>query len=314
MQKKFIILTLSKILRKKVFFLEISIGICAYNERENIGRLLEALEKQELKKPFKVKEILVVCSGCTDGTEKIVESFAGKNKKVRLFVQEKKEGKASAINLVLKKAKGDLIVLESADTLPLDNTIYEMAKPFLNPKIGMSGGHPVPTNEKNSFTGYFAHLIWKMHHEICMNSENVKTGEITCHRNVVKEIPKEAVADEAWIQSALHEKGFKTVYASNAIVFNHSPETLNELVQQRKRFSISHYDVRKKKNFHVQTGKSFQLLGHFLKNIELKPKEFLYSTAALFLEAYCRTSALIEYKVFRKDLHNWKKLESTKKV
>jgi glycosyltransferase involved in cell wall biosynthesis len=72
--------------------LDVSVGICAYNEEENIGALLENLLTQQ-SLPHN-SEIIVVCSGCTDETPSIVEKFARKDKRVKLILEEERRGKA----------------------------------------------------------------------------------------------------------------------------------------------------------------------------------------------------------------------------
>ena len=52
----------------------LSIGIMAYNEEANIGRLLSSLLDQNLTQA-NLTEIFVVASGCTDRTEKIVDIY-----------------------------------------------------------------------------------------------------------------------------------------------------------------------------------------------------------------------------------------------
>ena len=71
-----------------------SIGIMAYNEEANIGNLLQAISSQRTEM-VEITEIVVVASGCTDRTEEIVRNYAAIDKKVRLLVQDKREGKAS---------------------------------------------------------------------------------------------------------------------------------------------------------------------------------------------------------------------------
>src|SRR5438093_12678958 len=51
----------------------ISIGICAYNEAQRIPALLQSVATQSLPLGFVLAEILVVASGCTDGTDHIVK-------------------------------------------------------------------------------------------------------------------------------------------------------------------------------------------------------------------------------------------------
>ena len=74
-----------------------SMGIMAYNEEANIGRLLEAVTTQKFKE-VALTEIVVVASGCTDNTEAVVLEWAKRDARIRLISQEKRMGKASAIN------------------------------------------------------------------------------------------------------------------------------------------------------------------------------------------------------------------------
>jgi glycosyltransferase involved in cell wall biosynthesis len=69
-----------------------SVGITAYNEEANIGRLLQAMLDQRLYE-VEISDIIVVASGCTDRTEEIVRDYMEKDPRIQLYVQEKREGK-----------------------------------------------------------------------------------------------------------------------------------------------------------------------------------------------------------------------------
>ena len=83
--------------------IEYSVGIMAYNEEANIARTLEAILEQS-GPSIRLHEIIVVASGCTDRTISVVSAMALREPRIHLCVQEKREGKASAINLFLKQA------------------------------------------------------------------------------------------------------------------------------------------------------------------------------------------------------------------
>ncbi|HEY6543141.1 MAG TPA: glycosyltransferase family 2 protein, partial [Ktedonobacteraceae bacterium] len=86
-----------------------SIGIMAYNEEANIASTISAVLAQT-GPSIVINEVIVVASGCTDRTVPIVKELAEQEARVRLFVQERREGKASAINLFLKQAISPVVV------------------------------------------------------------------------------------------------------------------------------------------------------------------------------------------------------------
>src|SRR5712692_3639382 len=95
-------------------YISCSVGIMAHNEEANIGRTMRAvLEQQGLS--LRIVEVIVVASGCTDRTVPIVAEIVLQEPRVRLCIQEKREGKASAINLFLKQATSPIVVLIGAD-------------------------------------------------------------------------------------------------------------------------------------------------------------------------------------------------------
>ena len=105
--------------------IQCSIGVMAYNEERNIGNLLRGLCAQRLK-TVSIAEIVVVASGCTDNTECVVEDESACDSRIRLLVQERREGKMSAINLFLNRARYGIVVIINADVLPDENCIERL--------------------------------------------------------------------------------------------------------------------------------------------------------------------------------------------
>ncbi|MCK4915237.1 MAG: glycosyltransferase family 2 protein, partial [Candidatus Eisenbacteria sp.] len=84
-----------------------SVGVMAYNEEQNIGKLLAALTGQSVQN-VEIRQIIVVSSGSTDRTDDIVREWVAKDERISLIRQESREGKASAINLFLDAAEADI--------------------------------------------------------------------------------------------------------------------------------------------------------------------------------------------------------------
>jgi cellulose synthase/poly-beta-1,6-N-acetylglucosamine synthase-like glycosyltransferase len=194
---------------------EASVGVFVYNEEKNIANILFALSKQKNER-INLKEIIVVSSGSTDRTNEIAKSFERKNKKIKLIIQKKREGKMAAINLFLGKMKGQIAVIESGDTIPREDCIEELCKPFLDDaKLGMTGVRAIPTNNKNTFLGYIVHYWWWMAFRM------PRVGEMVAfRRKLIDKIPPNATLDEAWIEAILAKKGYKIETVGTAIIAN----------------------------------------------------------------------------------------------
>src|SRR4051812_45175436 len=96
-----------------------SVGIMAYNEEANIADAIRTVLGQELSSSH-VAELIVVASGCEDGTVPIVSEIAAHDARVRLIEQPQREGKASAINLFLAAATSPVLLMVSGDVLVED--------------------------------------------------------------------------------------------------------------------------------------------------------------------------------------------------
>ena len=186
-----------------------SVGIMAYNEEANIERTLRAiLDQQSLT--TRIEEVIVVASGCTDHTVPLVDTIARQEPKVSLYVQEKREGKASAINLFLNQATSQVVVLLGADVIPEASALENLCAPFKDPTIGMVGGRPVPVNDPSTFMGHAIHLLWRLHDRVARVSP--KLGEIIAFRNVISGIPTNSAVDEISIQALISQLGYQLIY------------------------------------------------------------------------------------------------------
>jgi biofilm PGA synthesis N-glycosyltransferase PgaC len=289
----------------------ISIGITAYNEEGNIARLLNALLKQKTSE-IGINEIIVISSGSTDRTNTIVEGFLQNNSQIRLIKQTRREGKASAINEFIKVANNEILVLESADTIPDSKTIETLCLPFENPIIGMTGAHPVPTNDSNNLMGYTSHLLWSLHNRIAMRRP--KCGELVAFRKIFRSLPQDIATDEVWIEYEIKKRNLKTVYVPEAIVYNRGPETVSDFLKQRRRITCGHLDIYKKTKFETSTSKLIPILSAVLEEFPLKePKKCFFLTCACALEGLGQL--LGHYDYYTKKCHSvWEISKTTKRL
>jgi biofilm PGA synthesis N-glycosyltransferase PgaC len=292
-------------------FIGCSIGIMAYNEEANIARTLRSVLDQT-GPSIRIEEVIVVASGCTDRTVSIVSKMAQKEPRIRLCVQEKREGKASAINLFLKEATSPVVVLIGADVIPEVSAIENLCAPFKDPKIGMVGGRPVPVNDTSTFMGHAVHLLWRLHDRVARI--HPKLGEVIAFRNVISGIPADSAVDEISIQALISQLGYQLIYRPDCVVYNKGPVTVRDFLKQRRRIYAGHLRVLKQQNYEAATMKvtpiARQLIAcrHFALST---PRQVLWTLGAITLEGYARVQGYFDYRRNREH-HIWQAVESTK--
>lgn len=290
--------------------LSCSIGVMAFNEEANIGQLLRSLSSQRTVS-VTVREIIVVASGCTDRTQAIVRSWAAGDPRIRLIVQQSREGKASAINEYLRCTTEDIVVLCSADLVPANSAIEELVAPFSDPELGITCARPVPVNDPDTFMGFAAHMLWNLHHEI--NLLSFKAGEMIAFRRIFQRIPYDTVVDEASIEPVIRGQGYAVRYVPSAIVYNKGPDTARDFMAQRRRIYNGHLAVRCVLGYTVSTMNSWRVLRIVLRSLDWRPKQFLRTWIVVGLEAYCRLLGRQDYKK-RRDHRVWQIASTTKEV
>lgn len=287
-----------------------SMGIMAHNEEANIGRLLDALVNQRLSS-VSLSEIVVVASGCTDKTEAIVQDWTKRDSRIHLIVQDKRSGKASAINEYLPKATERIIVLCSADLLPEADALERLVAPFADPEVGMATSHPVPVNDEGKFMGFAAHMLWGLHHKI--NLTSFKSGEMIAFRKIFERIPYHTAVDEASIEPVVRGQGYRAQYVGDAIVYNKGPETLADFLRQRRRIYAGHLAVRDTLGYTVSTMNARKIFWLLLRNLDWRPRPFVWTWVIVGLEAYGRLLGVRDYK--KKRNHQvWEIATSTKQL
>jgi len=235
----------------------LSVGICAYNEAWNMRALLNNITlEQEIASD---SEVIVVCSGCHDSTPDIVREFAALDPRVKLIEESTRLGKASAVNLILSRAKGNFIVFISADVIPQPNCLLALFKPMNDPSVGISCGKPVPVPRGRTLIRGIVNTLWGFHNWQLEKLNDagllMHASEVFCLRKgIVTSIPTDLVNDDAYIAVRAKSLGYAIKYAPQSQVGVSGPQTVGDYIQQRRRIIAGHYQV------HDQTGHFSQFL------------------------------------------------------
>ena len=287
-----------------------SLGIMAHNEAANIGRLLARVAASRLER-VRVAEIIVVASGCTDDTEAIVRAAAAADPRIRLISQPTREGKASAMNLFLRDAACDVLILSSADLLPSEDAIERLVSPFADPEVGMTACRPEPVNDPATFMGFAAHLLWDLHHQ--MNLVGFKAGEMIAFRKVFTRIPPHTAVDEASVEPLIRGQGYGVRYVPEAVVYNKGPETVPDFLRQRRRIYAGHLEMQAALGYSVSTMSGGKIARLLLRNLDWRPRQLWWTARVVALEVYGRYLGRQDYRA-RRSHTVWEIAATTKEL
>jgi len=290
----------------------VTLGICAYNEAANIEKAIRSVYKQILS-GFEIKETIVVSSNSTDGTDDIVKGLMAGYGSLRLICQEKREGKNSAVNCLLDGKSTEIVAVLNADTIFFDeNSLQRLLEPLNDGKVGIVGGHPIPTNDTRTIAGFASHMIWSMHHHVSL--VNPKIGEIIAFRDIGTRLSTKNSGDEDMLRMKLEKAGYVSVYAPEAKVLNKGPETKRDFVKQRTRVNIGERSIKKEHDFDIPTWSMKMLYPALIDTMKELGFHPIKIVAAVLMETYSRLKAYVHVKSNRGDVNIWDPVKTTKKV
>lgn len=220
----------------------VSVGIMAYNEESTIAAVLHAVLVQP-SGIATVDEVIVVASGCTDGTTSVVEEIAWRDDRVRLVVEPERAGKLAAVRRFLAEARHDVAVISGADTLLEPGALHELCGPLLTDRgVGMVGPRVVPVEGRA--IGHRLHrVLWDLHDIVARSTP--KLGEVVAvRRSACGDLPAAFGCDEVVMESAVVRRGLRLVYAPTAVVRNRGPVSVREYLMWRRRLAVQHRAAR----------------------------------------------------------------------
>jgi glycosyltransferase involved in cell wall biosynthesis len=97
--------------------MKLSVIIPAYNERDTIRQVVEAVRTIDLKKTLDVdlaREVLVVDDGSTDGTREILKEY-DLAPDVHVLLHDRNRGKGAALRTAFAAVSGDVVIIQDAD-------------------------------------------------------------------------------------------------------------------------------------------------------------------------------------------------------
>ena len=216
-----------------------SIVIRCFNEQKYIRLLLEGI----LKQTEKDIEIVLVDSGSKDNTLAIAKEFPVKI----VAIKSSDFTFGRALNLGIKEASGEFIVIASAHVYPTNEFwIENLLAPFQNPQIALSYGRQIG----NEITKFSEHQVFKkwfpeginaiQEHPFC-NNANAAIRKSVWQSFQYDEVLT-GLEDLDWAKRALILK-YKIAYIADAVIVHIHEETPQRILNRYRREAIAYRKI-----------------------------------------------------------------------
>ncbi len=217
---------------------EVVVVIPAYNEEDVILRLVGEVKTQTTTS-FNLIKIVVVSDGSTDKTVEIIEKM--KDKKVEVWHDKKRLGKAGRLNQVFKRLNNEILIIIDADVKLANKEVLEnLVKEFDHKNIQLVSGQIRPGEPKNILQKALVSGANMMREIIeTGNLEMYKcTGALRAFRNsFYKKIEFPNVfAEDVFPYLVCRQRNLGFAVTSKSLVYYQMPLTLKSYVKQMKRY------------------------------------------------------------------------------
>jgi cellulose synthase/poly-beta-1,6-N-acetylglucosamine synthase-like glycosyltransferase len=289
----------------------ISIIITAYKEERTIGKAIDSILKNNLK-DF---EILVTAPD--DETLEAARLFK-KNKKIKVF-RDQGKGKSAALNFVVSKAKGDILVLTDGDVYIGENSLAPLLAPFKDEKVGAVAGNPVSANSKKTMLGFWAYVLSSIADKRRKRSAKIKK-RLFCsgyffavRKNLFPKLAENLLSEDGFISHSVYSKKYQILYAPEAKVYVKYPTNFKDWIIQKKRSIGGYNQIKKLVKAEIRSFKQESLGGLELFKFVSNFKELTWLLTLFLARIYLWLLIYRDINI-RKKSHKeiWLRVESTK--
>lgn len=224
-----------------------SVVIAAYNEAKVIERTIQAL----LASDYPNLEVIVVDDGSKDDTAGAVRQAFGDEPRVRLITKEN-GGKASALNLGIASAHGEILIGLDADTLFAHDTLSKLVRHFADPSVGAVAGNIQVGNQVNRLARwqaleYTTSQNFDRRAYALLNAIPVIPGCVGAWRTeavqAVGLYQTDTLAEDADLTWRVRMAGWRLCCDNEAHAYTEAPERVSDLLKQRFRWTFGTLQV-----------------------------------------------------------------------
>ncbi len=220
----------------------ISVVIPAYNEEENIVSTIRSV----LQNSYSRREVIVVNDGSTDNTAARVKALcATLPPNMVKLISIKNGGKARALNIAMRRARGEVVAILDADAVLKNGALHAFARHFDDPQIGAVAGK-VYTASLKGLLNKFQALEYAVGQNIekkafsVIGAVGVVPGPAGAWRRAallqIGGFSSDTLVEDQDMTLTMLRRGWKIAYEPDAVAYTETPDTLQKFLTQRFRW------------------------------------------------------------------------------
>jgi cellulose synthase/poly-beta-1,6-N-acetylglucosamine synthase-like glycosyltransferase len=227
-----------------------TVGICASDSAEGLPELLTFLLSEDFGSQFSLRRIVIVASGCPLRIVEAMRKVASTDPRISLQIEERRRGKADAINQIIASSSGAFLVMVNGDAFPESGAIRRLLDVAVDPSVGVVSATPY-FEDKGGLLHQSLSLMWSAHSTLSFRLNHAGTSNHACdeliavRKNILRRLPANLVNDGAFMGGVANSRGFKVRFSKSAKVKITVPRTLFDLIRQRRRIIFGHVQVWK---------------------------------------------------------------------
>jgi glycosyltransferase involved in cell wall biosynthesis len=206
--------------RKAPFSAPVSVVMAVHN---GAARLPEQIEHLTSLDPERVREVIIVSDGSTDGTAEILGKTH--DPRLRAIILPEQGGKAVALNHGIAAANGEIILFIDIRPKVAPGALAELMSNFADPSVGCVAGELVLNTDGHDATStavsgvYWRYEQWIRNCEAAFDSPvGVYGGFYAARRSLVQSFPPGTILDDMFQPLAILRQGYRSVLDRSAIV------------------------------------------------------------------------------------------------
>ena len=264
----------------------VTVIFAAYNEQDVIEEKIRSIYHSSY--PNELIEVWIGSDKSTDATEDIITRLQLEFKTLHLYISSGRAGKAAIMNILAKKAGGDIFIATDANIIFDHHTITELVKYYSNVNVGAVAGNLSYEKENiSSGTSKNEHFYLNIENRIKQTESNkygfclgMEGGLYSIRKELWSEIPPHTFMEDFFQTVQVFDQGHNIVFNEFALGFEDVSTSLKEEFNRKIRISIGNFqNLRRFRKLAMNKPFPFGLVFLFHKILRwLTPHLFILSS------------------------------------